>query len=198
MRRKRTACVDTFRSGATLRLANRDRTAEAAVRPCRRVFRTLITLTGTVARERVPCQRQRRARERPTPPVRRVPDSLSVEDSEMCREMCLACRDVPRCAETYTHIEFGGRWNIGNVRDSPHVPEIRPRVPRFASRAEIRVAKTPSDDEPFHTFFSLSPSKRLPFFGTLIEIYIYLHIVLLFNTPRYFGRRPPNSICVYF
>ena len=104
----------------------------------------------------------------PRRPVRRVPDSLSVEDSEMCREMRLACRDVPRCAETYTHIEFGGRWNIGNVRDSPHVPEIRPacrdsrRVPRFALQRHRVMTNLP-------TFFS-PPLKTPSFFKTLIDI----------------------------
>ena len=145
-----------LRSGATPRLANRDRTAEAAVRPCKPVFRTLITLTGTVARERVPCRRQRCARERPTPPVRRVPDSLPGR----------GLRDVPRDAPC-----------------GPRCAEIRPTCSKFAPHArdlrrvpEIRVAKTPSDDEPSHIFSLSLPSKYLPFLEPSSRYIYILHL----------------------
>ena len=165
-----------LRSGATPRLAHRDRTAEPAVCPCKRVFRTLITLTGTVARERVPCQRQRCARERPTPPVRRVPDSLPGR----------GLRDVPRDAPC-----------------GPRCAEIRPTCSKLAPRArnsrrgaEIRVAKTPSDDEPSHFFFFSLPLEIPSFFGTLIEI-LYIYYIFYFLTPpRYFGQR--NTRLGYF
>ena len=160
-----------LRSGATLRLANRDLTAEAAVRPCRRLFRTLITFTGTVARERALCQRQRRSRERPTPPVRRVPDSLP---GRGLRDVPRDAPCGPRCAEKNIH-----NSNLAVARTS-EMSEIRPTCPKFAPHArdsrrvpEIRVAKTPSDDEPSH-IFSLSSLEIPSFFGTLIEIYIYI------------------------
>ena len=72
-------------------------------------------------------------------------------------------------------------------RDAPCGPrcaEIRPTCSKFAPHArdlrrvpEIRVAKTPSDDEPSH-IFSLSSLEIPSFFGTLIEIYI-LHLTPL-------------------
>ena len=172
-----------LRSGATPRLAHRDRTAEPAVCPCKRVFRTLITLTGTVARERVPCQRQRCARERPRPPVRRVPDSLPGRGG--LRDVPRDAPCGPRCAEKNIH-----NSNLAVARTS-EMSEIRPTCPKFAPRArnsrrgaEIRVAKTPSDDEPSHIFLSL-PLEIPSFFGTLIEIYIY-YIYYFFNTTPIF------------
>ena len=166
-----------LRSGATRRLANRDRTAEAALRPCKPVFRTLITLTGTVARERVPCQRQRCARERPTPPVRRVPDSLP---GRGLRDVPRDAPCGPRCAEKNIH-----NSNLAVARTS-EMSEIRPTCPKFAPRArnsrrgaEIRVAKTPSDDEPSHFFFFLYPSKYLPFLEPSSR-YIYTYYTFYF------------------
>ena len=161
-----------LRSGATRRLANRDRTAEAAVCPCKRVFRTLITLTGTVARERVPCQRQRCARERPTPPVRRVPDSLP---GRGLRDVPRDAPCGPRCPEKNIH-----NSNLAVARTSER-SEIRPTCPKFAPRArnsrrgaEIRVAKTPSDDEPSHIFFSLFPRNTFLFWNPHRERDIYI------------------------
>ena len=153
-----------LRSGATPRLAHRDRTAEPAVCPCKRVLRTLITLTGTVARERVPCQRQRCARERPTPPVRRVPDSLPGR----------GLRDVPRDAPC-----------------GPRCAEIRPTCSKFAPHAEICVA-CPRFALQRHrvmtnlpTFFLFStPRNTFLFWNTHRDI-IYILYILLFNTPRY-------------
>ena len=52
---------------------------------------------------------------------------------------------------------------FGNVRDSPHVPEIRPACRDSRLRAEIRVAKTPSDNEPSHIFFFLPPRNTFLF-----------------------------------
>ena len=50
--------------------------------------------------------------------------------------------------------------------------EIRPACRDLRRVPEIRVAKTPSDDEPSH-IFSLSSLEIPSFFGTLIDIYIY-------------------------
>ena len=168
MSRKRTACVYT--SAQAQRGVSQ---TEIGPPQCR--FRTLIALTGTVARERVPCQRQRCARERPTPPVRRVPDSLP---GRGLRDVPRDAPCGPRCAEKNIH-----NSNLAVARTS-EMSEIRPTCPKFAPRArdsrrvpEIRVAKTPSDDEPFHTFFSLSLPLEIPsFFGTLIEI-LYIYII---------------------
>jgi len=114
-------------------------------------------------------------------------------DSEMCPEMRLAGRDVPR-----KNIH---KSNLANARTS-ELSEIRPTCPKFAPRArnsrrgaEIRVAKTPSDDEPSHFFFFSLPLKIPSFFGTLIEIYIYI-IFYFLTPPRYFGQR--NTRLGYF
>ena len=176
-----------LRSGATRRLAHRGRTTEPTVCPAKACFRTLITLTGTVARERVPCQRQRCARERPTPPVRRVPDSLPGRGlTPRCAPRCALRAEMSRDAPTFAKNILIS--NLANARTS-EMSEIRPTCPKFAPhardsclRAEIRVAKTPSDDEPSHIYHFLSlPPKYLPFFGTLIEIYIYY--IFYFLTP---------------
>ena len=169
-----------LRSGATRRLAHRGRTTEPTVCPAKACFRTLIALTGTVARERVPCQRQRCARERPTPPVRRVPDSLP---GRGLRDVPRDAPCGPRCAEKNIH-----NSNLAVARTS-EMSEIRPTCPKFAPRArnsrrvpEIRVAKTPSDDEPSHFFFFSLPLEIPSFFGTLIEI-LYILYIFYFLTP---------------
>ena len=97
-----------------------------------------------------------------------------------CRSRTPRC--APRCA-----------LRAEMCRDSPHVLEIRPACRDLRRVPEIRVAKTPSDDEPSH-IFSLSSLEIPSFFGTLMphrDIYIYI-----FNTPLYFGRR--NTRLGYF
>ena len=98
--------------------------------------------------------------------------------------------------QSMTPSEFGERWNIGNVRDSPHVPVNSPRLPRFASRAEIRVAWTPSDDEPFPHFSLSLPRNTFLFWNPHRDIYIYAYS-LIFNTPRYFGRRNTRTFPMF-
>ena len=110
------------------------------------------------------------------------------------------CRDAPcgpRCAEKNIH-----NSNLAVARTS-EMSEIRPTCPKFAPRArnsrrgaEIRVAKTPSDDEPSHFFFFSLPLEIPSFFGTLIEI-LYIYYIFYFLTPpRYFGQR--NTRLGYF
>ena len=123
-----------------------------------------------------------------------------------CRSRTPRCADVPRCALQaemknirISNLAVTGTSEMSEIR--PTCPEFAPRaryshrVPRFASRAVIRVAKTPSDDEPFHTF-SISPPRNAFLSFNPYRDYIYLYILL--NTPLVFGQRPPNSICVYF
>ena len=89
----------------------------------------------------------------------------------------------PRCAEKNIH-----NSNLAVARTSER-SEIRPTCPKFAPRArnsrrgaEIRVAKTPSDDEPSHFFFFSLPLEIPSFFGTLIEI-LYIYYIYYFLTP---------------
>ena len=71
---------------------------------------------------------------------------------------------MPRCALQaeiknirMSNLAVAGTSEMSEIR--PTCPKFAPRardshrVPRFASRAVIRVAKTPSDVEPFHTLF---------------------------------------------
>ena len=155
-----------LRSGATRRLAHRGRTTEPTVCPAKACFRTLITLTGTVARERVPCQRQRCARERPTPPVRRVPDSLP---GRGLRDVPRDAPCGPRCPEMrppLPKIHSSRIWRTlehrkcprfaPRARNSPRMLEIRVSAPRFALQRHRVMTNLPT--------FSLSlPSKYLPF-----------------------------------
>ena len=106
-----------------------------------------------------------------------------VEDSEMCPEMRLAGRDVPR-------------KNIHNsnlaVARTSEMSEIRPTCPKLAPHAEIRVA-CPRFALQRHrvmtnlpTFFLSLSSLEIPsFFGTLIDIYIF-YIYYFFNTTPIF------------
>ena len=95
-----------------------------------------------------------------------------------CREMS---RDAPK--KIYTNRIWRSLEHrkcprfAPRARNSPRVPEIRVACPRF------RVAKTPSDDEPFHTFFSLSPPQNTFLFWNPHRDIIYILYILLFNTP---------------
>ena len=174
MSRKRTACVYT--SAQAQRGVSQ---TEIGPPQCR--FRTLIALTGTVARERVPCQRQRCARERPTPPVRRVPDSLP---GRGLRDVPRDAPCGPRCAEKNIH-----NSNLAVARTS-EMSEIRPTCPKLAPHAEIRVAcprfalqrHRVMTNLPTH-FFSL-PNTFL-FWNPHRDI-IYILYILLFNTSPVF------------
>ena len=113
-------------------------------------------------------------------------------DSEMCPEMRLASRDVPRKIYTiriWRTLEHRKCPRFApRARNSPRVPEIRVACPRFALQRHRVMTNLPT--------FSLSLPLEIPsFFGTLIEIYIYI-IYFTFNTPLYFGRR--NTRLGYF
>ena len=94
-------------------------------------------------------------------PRRRSDASLThcpVEDSEMCPEMRLAGRDVPRFAP--------------RVRNSPRVPEIRVAAPRFALQRHRVMTNLP-------TFFLSLPSKYLPFLEPSSRYIYILHLTPL-------------------
>ena len=82
-----------------------------------------------------------------------------------CRPRTPRC--APRCA-----------LRAEMCRDSPHVLEIRPACRDLRRVPEIRVAKTPSDDEPSH-IFSLSSLEIPSFFGTLMRYIYILHLTPL-------------------
>jgi len=116
-------------------------------------------------------------------PHRRSDASLThcpVEDSEMCPEMRLAGRDVPRKIYTiriWRSLEHrkGPRF-APRARNSPRVPEIRVAAPRFALQRHRVMTNLP-------TFFSfLYPSKYLPFLEPSSR-YIYIYIIYYFLTP---------------
>ena len=106
---------------------------------------------------------------------------------------------VPRCAEMRRNIYTYRIWRSLEHRKRPRfAPRARnsPRVPRFASRAEIRVAWTPSDDEPFPHFSLSLPRNTFLFWNPHRDIYIYAYS-LIFNTPRYFGRRNTRTFPMF-
>ena len=115
-------------------------------------------------------------------------------DSEMCPEMRLAGRDVPRKIYTiriWRSLEHRNFPRFApRARNSPRVPEIRVAAPRFALQRHRVMTNLP-------TFFSfLYPSKYLPFLEPSSR-YIYIYIIFYFLTPpRYFGQR--NTRLGYF
>ena len=129
-------------------------------------------------------------------PRRRSDASLThcpVEDSEMCPEMRLAGRDVPRKIYTiriWRSLEHRKCPRFApRARNSPRMLEIRVACPRFALQRHRVMTNLP-------TFLSfLYPSKYLPFLEPSSR-YIYIYYILLFNTPRYFGQR--NTRLGYF
>ena len=87
-----------YRSDTTLRVACREPTAYATVRPSNGVFCTPTALTGTGAPERALCGGECHAREHSSPPVRRHVARLAYQKLTMpprCAEMYRE-RDVPR------------------------------------------------------------------------------------------------------
>ena len=62
------------------------------------------------------------------------------------------------------------------------MPEIRPACRDLCLRAEIRVAKTPSDDKPSHIFLSLPLDKYLPFLEPSSR-YVYIIYILHLTPP---------------
>ena len=128
-------------------------------------------------------------------PHRRSDASLThcpVEDSEMCPEMRLAGRDVPRKIYTiriWRSLEHRKCPRFApRARNSPRMLEIRVACPRFVLQRHRVMTNLPT--------FSLSLPLEIPsFFGTLIEIYIY-YIYYFLTPPRYFGQR--NTRLGYF
>ena len=130
-------------------------------------------------------------------PHRRSDASLThcpVEDSEMCPEMRLAGRDVPRKIYTiriWRSLEHRKCPRFApRARNSPRVPEIRVAAPRFALQRHRVMTNLP-------TFFSfLYPSKYLPFLEHSSRYYIYIIYITFLTPPRYFGQR--NTRLGYF
>ena len=129
-------------------------------------------------------------------PHRRSDASLThcpVEDSEMCPEMRLAGRDVPRKIYTiriWRSLEHRKCPRFApRARNSPRVPEIRVACPRFALQRHRVMTNLP-------TFFLFStPRNTFLFWNPHRDIYIYI-IFYFLTPPRYFGQR--NTRLGYF